>query len=705
MTVALYRRYRPDTFDQVVGQEHVTDLLKTALDTGRTTHAYIFSGPRGCGKTTSARIMARCLNCVEGPTSQPCGTCDSCVELATGGTGSLDVVEIDAASNRGVDDARDLRERATFAPSRDRYKIFILDEAHMVTKEGFNALLKLVEEPPDHVKFIFATTEPEKVIGTIRSRTHHYPFRLVAPNVLEPFLAEVAASEDVNVDEGVLPLVVQAGGGSVRDSLSLLDQLIAGSDEDGITHQRAIALLGYTDDALLDATMEALGNNDGAAVFQTVAEVTDAGQDPRRFTADLLQRVRDVLVCALAPGQAAEILPHVPADQLGRLQSQAQQWGTRLLSRRADLIDEALRDMVGATAPRLQLELLMGRLIVAATEQDSPAPPATPATTPARPVAAPPVPVAAAPAPAPRESAPKLAPESDPDPVERVALAAAAPAAPVAPPVTPSSPVPANATGQTSGQSLDLDGVLRQWPDVQRAAAELSRATGAYLEQTVPQRVEAQTIYATVPGPLAARLARGTTHHNNMLAAATRIFGANWQVVIGDGSDTGSGEKTTPAERRPPAAETPKPQTAPAQKAPAEPAATRAAVTTPAKQTSSDSSWGPVAIPGGSQDRAVPPAVVTATTPAPAAKTVPETMPPAHDRAGLIDQEPPDDLVPPEYDMVPPEQPEPSEPSEDDWDDVSPDDETIEAPPTAGVDTILKILGGKVIQNDSEGRY
>ena len=372
MTTALYRRYRPDTFDQVIGQEHVTEPLKAALRANRVTHAYLFSGPRGCGKTTSARILARCLNCAQGPTDTPCGQCESCRELATGGPGSLDVVEIDAASHGGVDDARDLRERATFAPVRDRYKIFIIDEAHMVTNQGFNALLKLVEEPPEHVKFVFATTEPERVIGTIRSRTHHYPFRLVPPDVLGPYLMGLCAEEHIGVGEGVLTLVMRAGGGSVRDTLSVLDQLMAGAIDGQVTYQTAVALLGYTDSALLDESVDALAGGDGAAAFRVVERMVESGHDPRRFVEDLLQRLRDLLIIAVAGDGARDVLADTPHDQFERMQRQAQNWGPHGLSRAADLTDEALRAMTGATSPRLQLELLVGRILV-------PAPAAAPA--------------------------------------------------------------------------------------------------------------------------------------------------------------------------------------------------------------------------------------------------------------------------------------------------------------------------------------
>jgi DNA polymerase-3 subunit gamma/tau len=346
----------------------VTDPLRTALRTDRVNHAYLFSGPRGCGKTTSARILARCLNCAEGPTDTPCGVCPSCIELSRDGGGSLDVVEIDAASHNGVDDARDLRERAVFAPARDRYKIFILDEAHMVTPQGFNAMLKIVEEPPEHVKFIFATTEPDKVIGTIRSRTHHYPFRLVPPAQMLDYVQQLSESEKVEVEPGVLPLVVRAGGGSVRDTLSLLDQLIAGSDTALVGYERAVALLGYTHAELLDEVIDALGSGDAAAAFSSVDRVIQTGQDPRRFVEDLLERMRDLIVVAATPDHAASVLRGIPQDQLERMAQQAHTLGAAELSRAADVINAALSEMTGATSPRLHLELMIARILVPASD-------------------------------------------------------------------------------------------------------------------------------------------------------------------------------------------------------------------------------------------------------------------------------------------------------------------------------------------------
>ncbi|HEX9086361.1 MAG TPA: DNA polymerase III subunit gamma and tau [Arthrobacter sp.] len=369
VTTALYRRYRPDSFADVIGQEHVTEPLMTALRKNRVNHAYLFSGPRGCGKTTSARILARCLNCAEGPTDTPCGKCPSCIELARGGSGSLDVIEIDAASHGGVDDARDLRERATYAPVRDRYKIFIIDEAHMVTSAGFNALLKIVEEPPEHIKFIFATTEPDKVIGTIRSRTHHYPFRLVPPEPLMAYLELLCTQENVPVAPGVLSLVIRAGGGSVRDSLSVLDQLMAGAGPAGLDYELAVALLGYTHASLLDDVVEAVAASDAATVFRAVDRVIQTGHDPRRFVEDLLERFRDLIIVQAMPESAQSILRGMPADQIARLQNQAHNLGAAELSRAADVTNTALTEMTGATSPRLHLELLCARILLPSSEQ------------------------------------------------------------------------------------------------------------------------------------------------------------------------------------------------------------------------------------------------------------------------------------------------------------------------------------------------
>lgn len=384
MTYALYRRYRPDSFADLIGQSQVTEPLKAALNSDRVHHAYLFSGPRGCGKTTSARILARCLNCEKGPTDNPCGKCPSCIELATGGPGSLDVVEIDAASHNGVDDARDLRERAIFAPSRDRYKIFILDEAHMVTPQGFNALLKIVEEPPEHIKFIFATTEPDKVIGTIRSRTHHYPFRLVPPAELLSYLNQVLSSEGFEAAEGVMPLVVRASGGSVRDALSLLDQLIAGSDGKKIEYERSVNLLGFTHDNLMAEVIDAFAEFDAAKAFAAVDKVVQSGQDARRFLEDLLERIRDLMLVSSLGKDAQAILRGIGPEQFEQLEIQAARFGLSQLTASAEATAKALSDTSAASNPRLQLELLCARILAPVTSnKPQPIEPKEPAAKPA----------------------------------------------------------------------------------------------------------------------------------------------------------------------------------------------------------------------------------------------------------------------------------------------------------------------------------
>jgi DNA polymerase-3 subunit gamma/tau len=483
VTTALYRRYRPESFAEMIGQSQVTEPLMTALRGDRVGHAYLFSGPRGCGKTTSARILARCLNCAQGPTDTPCGECDSCIELGRGGGGSLDVVEIDAASHNGVDDARDLRERAVFAPARDRFKIFILDEAHMVTPQGFNALLKLVEEPPEHVKFIFATTEPEKVIGTIRSRTHHYPFRLVAPAAMLEYVEQLCAQEGVQVEPGVLPLVVRAGGGSPRDTLSVLDQLIAGSESGAVSYQRAVALLGYTPAELLDEVVDAFGAQDAGAAFSAVDRVIQTGQDPRRFVDDLLERLRDLIIVAATGEGASAVLRGVPADELERMSHQATAFGAERLSRIADIVVSTLDEMTGATSPRLQLELMVARVLA----HGAPAAAASAAEHPQR------VDTAAAPAAAPAAPRPGAQPTS--------------PAAerPEARPASGAQPTPAAGDGpavQPTSASADRPAV-QPTPAAERPSEPdaAPRPAGAPSADTPPQGNAPAQPTATSPAP------------------------------------------------------------------------------------------------------------------------------------------------------------------------------------------------------------
>jgi DNA polymerase III subunit gamma/tau len=502
VSTALYRRYRPESFADVIGQEHVTEPLMQALRTGRVNHAYLFSGPRGCGKTTSARILARCLNCAQGPTPEPCGECESCVALARGGAGSVDVIEIDAASHGGVDDARELRERAAFGPAQARYKVYIIDEAHMVTSHGFNALLKVVEEPPPHVKFIFATTEPEKVLSTIRSRTHHYPFHLVPPQRLTAYLEQVCATEGVQLEPGVLSFVTRAGGGSVRDSLSVLDQLISGAGDDGLTYERTAALLGFTDVELLDAVVDAVAAQDAASVFRQVDKVMESGHDPRRFVEDLLDRYRDLIVVSAVGERIGGLLPGVPEDQVERMRHQATAHGTASLTRCADIVSRGLAEMTGAVSYRLLLELVCARLLLpaAAGEQgyaarldrierrlaaggpgtgpSAPSAPASRAEPPAgggrRPEQVRPEQVRSEQVrPEPERPQEQPAPEP-PRPVsqsEQVAPEVAQP---------PAEPVAAREAAHGPGH-LDTDAVRRHWPEVLDAVKGIRRVTWSFV--------------------------------------------------------------------------------------------------------------------------------------------------------------------------------------------------------------------------------
>ncbi|GAB3477385.1 DNA polymerase III subunit gamma and tau [Nocardiopsis coralliicola] len=621
MSIALYRKYRPATFGEVRGQEHVTDPLRQALRNGRINHAYLFSGPRGCGKTSSARILARSLNCDRGPTPDPCGECGSCVALAPDGPGSIDVIEIDAASHGGVDDARDLRERAFFAPVNSRYKVYIIDEAHMVTREGFNALLKLVEEPPPHLKFVFATTEPDKVIGTIRSRTHHYPFRLIPPSTLRELMEEILGEEGVAFDPAALPLVVRAGAGSARDSLSILDQLLAGSGEDGITRDGAVALLGYTDSALLSEMVDALGSGNGAAAFGLIERVMEGGHDPRRFTADLLERVRDLVVLAAVPDALDKGLVNVAPDTVDTLREQASRIGPATLTRAAEVLNQGLTEMRGATSPRLLLELLTARLLLPAAdpsdgsallsrletlERSGPpaaaAPPAAPAEqrpapapapAPATPPAAahqppPPEPESAAPgsaAPEPAAAA-ASAPEAEPRPApDRPASGAAElPAAdwpepvrpgeggasapepapqPSAPP--PAAAAPARPAGGGSGV-VDLGALQASWGRVLETIKGMRRFTWMMLSGNGigPVGVEGNLVQLGFPRPNEAKGFANSGSDAIVAGAIQQVFGTEVRVSAVPAS---GGAPAAP----PPPAPGPQGRDRPAQPAPPEP--------------------------------------------------------------------------------------------------------------------------------------
>jgi DNA polymerase-3 subunit gamma/tau len=479
-SLALYRRYRPETFAEVIGQEHVTEPLRQALANNRVNHAYLFSGPRGCGKTTSARILARALNCEKAPTADPCGECQSCRDLARGGPGSIDVIEIDAASHGGVDDARDLRERAFFAPMHSRYKVYIIDEAHMVTTQGFNALLKLVEEPPEHLKFIFATTEPEKVIPTIRSRTHHYPFRLIPPRVLSDYLAEICGREGVEIDAAALPLVVRAGAGSARDSLSVLDQLLSGAGPGGVTYDVATGLLGYTPDNLLDEVVDAFAAGDGSTVFGVVDKVIESGQDPRRFTEDVLRRLRDLVIVAAVPDAPATGLIDAPEDAAERLVQQAARFGKAELVRAADIVATGLTEMRGATTPRLLLELICARVLLPAADDGALGLAARLDRLERRLAVASPGGAGAgetpsvANHPAPAQPPP---PAAEPEPT-RPPARAPEPEPPAAAPVaTPAAPTPAGSP------ALGLADVRRIWPDLLDRVKSMRRFTWILLSQ------------------------------------------------------------------------------------------------------------------------------------------------------------------------------------------------------------------------------
>jgi DNA polymerase-3 subunit gamma/tau len=530
--VALYRKYRSATFAELIGQEHVTAPLSQALTTGRINHAYLFSGPRGCGKTSSARILARSLNCAQGPTATPCGVCDSCRELAPNGPGSIDVIEIDAASHGGVDDARDLRERAFFAPVRDRFKVYIIDEAHMVTTQGFNALLKLVEEPPDFLVFVFATTEPDKVLTTIRSRTHHYPFRLIPPSAMRAHLERICLAEGITVEPAVLPLVVRAGGGSARDSLSILDQLLAGAGAEGVTYARAVGLLGVTDDTLLGDMIDALAVGDATAVYSTVDRVVEAGHDPRRFAVDLLDRFRDLIVLDAVPDAAERALIDAPQDTLAHMGDQAARIGGATLTRYAEIVHTALIEMRGTTSPRLVLELLCARMQLpdAATDsasllqrierlerRQSIAQSGAPETVPE-------------PAPAPPPPAPSRRTPPTP-PVEREPAPAPEPTPPPAAPGT-----------------LDATALRRVWDEILDKVKTQSggRSTRALLDNAQISRVDGDRLVLAITTPQLAKMLAEARNSDPLKAALTLVVGGTWRVDV-EVAPTGVAEPAEPA--------------------------------------------------------------------------------------------------------------------------------------------------------------
>src|SRR5690349_20821323 len=654
-SLALYRKYRPATFAEVKGQEHVTGPLQQALRTGRINHAYLFSGPRGCGKTSSARILARSLNCVKGPTPEPCGVCDSCVALAPSGPGSIDVIEIDAASHGGVDDARELRERAFYTPVSGRFKIYIIDEAHMVTQQGFNALLKLVEEPPPHLKFIFATTEPEKVIATIRSRTHHYPFRLVPPSVLRELMQDILRSEGVAVEDAVLPLVIRAGAGSARDSLSILDQLLAGSDESGLRYERAVALLGFTDAGLLDEIVDAFAGADGAGVFRVVNRVIEGGHEPRRFAADLLDRLRDLIVLAAVPDAAEIGLLDLAPDRAELMARQAERFGQAGLTRAAEIVNTGLDQMRGATSPRLLLELTCAQVLLPAAANDEKsllarlerlergAPPQAVPQSPPRPSrpgpahedaerggqsASPPRPAAARREPAQSESAAREPEQRRTDQTRSDQDAGSRP---------PGQRGPEQAAPrQAAPAATGADSLRANWDTILDAVKQERRVAWMLLSNASVLSLEENVLTLRFPREGDVKGFSVSGHDAVLKRVLSERFGLNVTIRGMTGGDAGPGGAAGGGAPR---------------------------------------SGGPAAggaVPGGRPDRG--------------------TAPPRRDPAPA-----PPDFVPPEFAGLP-DGPDDDMPPDEDYDDEpSPDDQVIQGSELSGMDLIQRELGGQVI--------